>query len=77
MESQHLQSAFKEAYRYLHSERLKLITYQNIDTDNVTLTLVTRKLKNSIDKWTILEEKLKSSVSVESLATYKQVVLTN
>lgn len=76
MESQLLQSAFKEAYGYLHSERLKVIAApaQNIDIDDVSLALFIRKLKNSIDRWTILEEKLKSSVSVDSLATFKQVI---
>jgi hypothetical protein len=73
-ENQLLQVAFKEAYAYLHSERLKSIGNKIGGPDAAEHAKVVRKLKNSIDRWTILEEKLQTSVSPESLASFKQVL---
>ena len=78
-EAQLLASVFKDAYQFVHNERMKAISDQTKSAsttfDSIMHSRYVRKLKSSIDRWTVLEEKLHQSVPASSSAAFKQVFI--
>lgn len=80
-ETQMLSLAFKEAYAFIHSERLKQSDGEAASsfelsqgtTSEKSLSEQVAKLKASIDRWSLLEEKLQQTIAPSSSKQYKQV----
>jgi len=81
-ETQMLHVAFKEAYAYIHAERLSQTDGEASSTFELSqqgaaseknLNEQVAKLKASIDRWSLLEEKLQQTIAPSSSRQYKQV----
>ncbi len=73
VETQLLQSTFRESYAYLHLERVKRMDGLPHQLSVVEYSKTVHRLRSTIDRWVLLEEKLRSSASKNSLANFKQV----
>lgn len=80
-ETQILSAAFKEAYAYIHTERLSQADGEITSTFELSqgttseknLSEQVTKLKASIDRWSLLEEKLQQTIAPSSSKQYKVV----
>lgn len=78
-ESQLLASVFKDAYTFVHTERMKALSEETKSVtastfDSLLHSRFVRKLKSSIERWTLLAEKLHQSVPASSSTAFKQVI---